>query len=136
MDYNFRERKFYAVDINERVNTPGYRASYFYLHGEAEYVNGYDICTANGEALGNCLRRGAFLCEVVCNDGNAKDAICFSYFKHGERMSGLICFLDDEESIEYVAKKESIFSSTPSMYTDEEDYLRSIGKYHLIKHNN
>jgi hypothetical protein len=134
MNYNFRERKFYALHINESVDAPGYRPSYFYLHGEAEDVNGYDICTANGEALSNCLRRGAFLCEVVCTDGSTKDAICFSYFKHGERMSGLICFLNDEESIEGVAKKESIFSDTPSMYCDEIDYLVEIGKYHLIKH--
>ena len=49
-------------------------------------------------------------------------------------MTGLICFLDDEINIEYVSKKDSIFSSTPKMYFDEVEYLKSINKYHLIKH--
>ena len=134
MDYNFRERKFYGLHISRDVDTPpGEFASYFYLHGEAEGVNGYDLCMFNEEAQILCNSEGAFLCEVVCNDGTVKDAICFCYFKHGERMTGLICFLDDEINIEYVSKKDSIFSSTPKMYFDEVEYLKSINKYHLIK---
>lgn len=135
MAFEFRERKFYGLHISRDVDIPlGEFASFYYLHGEADYVNGYDLCTFNEEAESLCSQEGAFLCEVVCIDGTVKDAICFSYLKHGHRMSGLICFLDDEINIEYVAKKEDIFTSTPRMFFDEVEYLKSINKYHLIKH--
>ena len=135
MEFTFRKRKFYGLHIDSDVDLPpGEFASYFYLHGEAEDVNGYDLCMFNQQAQSLCDCQGAFLCEVVCIEGTVKDAICFSYFKHGERMAGLICFLDDERSIEGVSKKADIFTSTPSMYFDEVEYLKSINKYHLIKH--
>jgi len=101
------------------------RPNFFYLHGKAEKLNGYDICDANAEALSNCLSKGAFLCMVQYTDGTQREAICFSVFGR-HHMEGLICLLDDLEGIlscfDYFNLK-----GMPSIYDHEEEYLDSLG---------
>lgn len=127
---DWKSRIFYAVPDH---NTPvaGIRPSYFYLHREAESRNGYDICTCNSEAIVNCLREGAFLCRVIFSDYTTEDAVCFSKFVDN-RMNGLICLLSDEDGIKSAVKYYD-FTDGVSMYTDEEEYLKLLGKYKSLK---
>jgi hypothetical protein len=130
LSQNWRRNKFYAVPFDQQ-GAKGERVPYFYLHGEAEKINGYDICNANSEAIADCLRQGAFLCELIFVDGRTEDAICFSKYGYG-RMEGLIVLLSDQKhitnAVEYLE-----FKSIPSMYDDEEKYLISIGLFDAMK---
>lgn len=128
-----RNSIFYAVPLASDIEIEGTRPSFFYLHMEAEDINGYDICNANAEALSNCLSQGAFLCKIIFTDGSVEDGICFSKWKASSRaMQGLVCLLRDEEGIKHAVHEYMDWTFTPSMYRDEEDYLISINKYHLI----
>jgi hypothetical protein len=129
MDTNFpgTGRIFYAEPISSirKCPEPVVRPNYFYLHKQAENINGYDICMANIEAMKYCLNKGAFLCQISFADDTIKDTICFTSFVEGRRMEGLICLLDDIEGIqsciEYFNIREMVY-----MYSDEKEYLLSI----------
>lgn len=110
-----------TYDLPEHV----VRANYFYLHGKAEQLNGYDICNANAEALSHCLSKGAFLCIVQYADGTQREAICFSVFEH-HRMKGLICLLEDLEGILSCFNYFDL-KAMPMMFEHEEEYLDSLG---------
>jgi hypothetical protein len=137
-----KERIFYAdpdfgVDENgNRIYTrPEHsaRPNFFYLHGKAEELNGYDICDANAKALSNCLSKGAFLCMVQYADGTQREAICFSVFgRDGHRMEGLICLLDDLDGILSCFPYFNI-DRMPMLFDHEEQYLDSIGIYEPMK---
>jgi hypothetical protein len=127
-----RERVFYAQPMGEYKSPKNTaRPDYFYLHGKAAELNGYDICLANCEALSECTRQGAFLCVVQFQNGTRKKAICFSVFKRN-RMEGLICLLKD---LEGVISCFSYFNldTMPSMFSDEEEYLIRTGVYFVMR---
>jgi hypothetical protein len=128
----FSESTFYAVPINsDHAVIKGYRAPYFYLHGEAEKRHGYDICNANGEALSSALRDGGFLCNIEFQDGTVEPGICFNRFEF-KKMEGLVVLLSDDNNIRD-AVSYLRFKETPSFDWSEEMYLRSINKWDLIK---
>ena len=124
---------FFAVpnDPDEEDIVPGFYTPYFYLHNEAERLNGYDICKGDSHSVRECLREGAFLCSIHFRDGSLKDAICFSKWNGINHMTGLLCLLDDEEgiidAISYLG-----FKHPPQMYSNEEQHLKHIGKLDLL----
>ena len=120
---------FYAEPI-EGLELPGNRMPYFYLHGECEKRNGYDICNANIEAFRYSLREGGYLCKVQFMNGEIEDAICFSKFESNS-MNGLIVFLRNDADI-IDAIRLLGFRGIPSFNLDEEDYLKSINKWDLM----
>jgi hypothetical protein len=129
----WRRNKIFAVPINYEIDVEGERIPYFYLHGQAQDINGYDICNGNINAIINCLEQGAFLCELHFIDGRIEDAICFSKYDRGDRqMNGWILLLSDyngiKQAIEYFE-----FADTPTMYEDEKEYIKSIGVFDVIK---
>jgi hypothetical protein len=131
---DWKQRKIYAVPFDSfNMEIEGSYLPYYYLHGEAENLNGYDICNANDKAFTKALKQGAFLCMIVFTDGTEREGICFSKYNMINRMEGLVCLLEDDEHIEHAVKQYMEFKHTPSMYTDEEDYMKEIGKFNLIK---
>jgi len=129
-DESWRDNKIYAVPMTDNDNIQGRWLPYFYLHGEAEKMNRYDICNANIETFKNCLRQGAFLCEVHFTDGSVHDAICFSKFDVYQ-MEGLVVLLSDVEHIKNALEYLDI-KSFPSMFDDEIKHLSSIGLKQVI----
>jgi hypothetical protein len=128
----WRENKIYAVPIDSEIEVKGERIPYFYLHGQAQDINGYDICNGNIHAIVNCLEQGAFLCEIEFTNGSVQDAICFCKYSRDSHMTGWIVLLSDFESI-IQAVKVYKYDMFPSMYSDEKEYLKSIGVYDTIK---
>ena len=130
---SMRNAIFYGVPLDSDIEIEGTRPPSFYLHMEAEAVNGFDLCNANEEALSNCLSEGAFLCKIKFTDGSVEDGICFSKWKQSMRhMEGLVCLLRDDEGIRHAVHNYLEWSYIPSMYSDERDYLISINKYNLL----
>lgn len=74
--------------------------SYFYLHGEAEIINGYDLVEGNMETLVYALSDRIFPTKLILQDGNEYDGVVISYHKMG-RMTGLICLCTDLEHIRH-----------------------------------
>jgi hypothetical protein len=131
---NWYENEIYSQPLyghGNKDDVPGIYIPYFYLHGKAEELNGYDICNGNIETFQRCLHEGAFLCRLHIGD-IIYDAICFSKFDGFDRMQGLVCLLDDDEHIEHAVKDYLKFKRTPRIFPDEEDYLRKLGKFELI----
>lgn len=122
---------FYGARDYEDSGIPGFYTPYFYLHNEAERLNGYDICKGDPHAVRKCFREGAFLCSIQFTDMSFKDAICFSKWNGMNHMTGLICLLDDDEgivdAISYLG-----FKHPPQMSSNEEEHLKHIGKLNLL----
>jgi hypothetical protein len=95
--------------------------SYFYLHGKAESINGFDCCEGNIEVFSNILSMSTRIVTLWMANNKTYDCLLFSTVS-SHRMSGLICLIDDLEAIEsaynYYSKKPSL-----SMYEHDEKYL-------------
>ena len=106
---------------NESLNEKFKFLSYFYLHGKAESINGFDCCEGNIEVFSNILSMSTRIVTLLMSDNKTYDCLLFSTV-NSNRMSGLICLIDDLESIEsaynYYSKRPSL-----SMYSDDEEYL-------------
>ena len=123
---------FYAVPLhNENDIVQGFYTPYFYLHGEAERINGYDICKGDSHALSHCLMQSAFLCSLQFTDHSVENAICFSKWNGRNRMEGLVCLLSDEEGIQDAVSYLG-FTHIPDMYSNEQEYLKKINKLSLL----
>lgn len=96
----------YAEPLNCCMAMPGERLPLFYLHGEAERLNGFDICNANGEAAYSAASPGWSLVgiEFMNSQDEARLGIMFSYMGSMNRMEGRICLVDDIEAIQQVLK--------------------------------
>lgn len=108
----------------------GHYFPYFYLHGDAEDRNGYDICNASPELISRSLSEGANLCVVHFRNGNKVPAICFSKFEF-HRMKGLICLLSDKDSICNIAQYFKL--GTQLMYSSEKEYLKEHGIFKFMQ---
>jgi len=95
--------------------------SYFYLHGKAESINGFDCCEGTIEAFSNIISMSTRIVTLLMADNKTYDCLLFSTV-NSNRMSGLICLIDDLEAIEsaynYYSKKPNLL-----MYGDDEKYL-------------
>lgn len=118
---------FYGDSQNESlIKIEGKRIPYFYLHGEAEWRNGYDCCNGDYNAFyKSSLATGIFLCKMRLQDGITYYGICITYFKE-HRMNGLICIITDIPSIEQVFEMlKTDYSYFPhTIYSDELKILQ------------
>lgn len=128
--------KIYAVPIDGEVEIPGKRLSYFYLHGKAEELNGYDICNGDIEAFHYALRMGGFLCEVHFTDKSVAEAVCVCKFEFS-RMTGLIVLESDVDRLgdlkEFYCEGKLPYSVP--FYTDEEEYLKEKDLWKYFKNS-
>ena len=84
----------YAVPYDGEAK--GLRLSYFYLHGEAEQMNGFDICNGNIAAFKHCLRVWHFDCTLVI--GRKKyEAVCYTRLD-GSHMCGYVVLKSDAQA--------------------------------------
>lgn len=127
----FGKYTVYPVPLHG-ITRKGHYFPYFYLHGDAEDRNGYDICQASPELISRSLRQGANLCVVHFRNGNKVPAICFSKFVF-DQMKGLICLLSDKLSIYNAVHEYFKYSDTPLMDSFEEDYLRKHGIFKFMR---
>ena len=107
-----------SQDPEDRKNTEGYRASYFYLHGYFDEINGYDICTMSPELLTYCLWHGVKVCKCKIN-GKLYEALVFSNFEM-DRMQGYVVSISHFEDIKDAIKK----FKTIHMYAHDEKYVK------------
>lgn len=94
----------YAEPSNCCMAMPGERLPLFYLHGEAERLNGFDICNADEEAAYTAAKPGWCLVEIefMNSQDEPRIGIMFSYMGSMNRMEGRICLVDDIEAIQQV----------------------------------
>jgi len=93
--------KILGVKMGDSNKTEGFSfLSYFYLHGEAEIINGYDLVEGNMETLIYALSDRIFPTKLILQDGKEYDGVVISYHKMG-RMTGLICLCTDLEHIRH-----------------------------------
>jgi len=77
-----------------------------YLHGEAEFKNGYDLIDADINFFMELQRGKDFLCEVNYANGQKEACVCFVGFKNivNEPM-GYIVSIFDHETLDFIAKE-------------------------------
>lgn len=110
-----------------------YRASFFYIHGELEGMNGYDICMFSPELLSCSTTSGITICYTHLK--SQSEPILSLLFKSydkmmGGRITGLIVKIDDYESIEECVKHHKNIN----MYSDEQEFLSTNYRktFHII----
>lgn len=111
----------------------GQRPFYFYLHGRAEELNGFDICNFNDVAMAHSLSNFATLCYIVWYDGTVAEGcavergIILKNF-NGRRMEGFVCLLSDHIAIRYCV--DQVYGDSPvEMYSLSEKYLKDEHRY-------
>lgn len=73
----------------------------FYLHGEAEHLNGYDIASGNIECFQRILRCHLFTIDLKLQDGKVYDGLVIPYISGERRIEGLICLCMDTDGIRH-----------------------------------
>lgn len=77
-------------------------ASFFYIHGELESKNGYDICSFSPELFKQCVNEGITIVNTVLSteDKEPIPSLLFSSFcTMKRRMHGWVVAMDDWEGI-------------------------------------
>jgi hypothetical protein len=77
-------------------------ASYFYIHGELETKNGYDICSFSPTLFKHCINEGITIVNTVLSteDKTPIPSLLFSSFcELKRRMHGFVVAMDDWEGI-------------------------------------
>lgn len=98
-------------------------ASYFYLHGKVEDNNGYDCCEGNLEFFSNIIRKGVSFVTVLMPDNREDVCLLFANFEFNH-MTGLICLVNDLESIKSVKNYFKSGNFSFGMVDSEEQILR------------
>lgn len=96
----------------------GYRAPFFYMHGELMYQVGYDCCNFTPELL---VRVFSPCVTIVNIYGFDKPALLFTVFRH-RKLSGLIAFIDDLDGIEQILQDHDSYP-TDMPWGDELEFL-------------
>lgn len=111
----------YAQTIEGEIfddGTPITMLHRFYLDGEAEEINGNDICFGNIHAISMCLHSNIFDAVLVFWDGSKKGCKVWSYYNEGNgKMSGYV-WLNDDETIQPIIQIE-----LSNMTKIEKDYF-------------
>lgn len=108
-----KKAEILGVKMGDNTEYEGFGfMSYYYLHGEAESINGYDLVEGDMEAMRKALSSRIFPVNLKLQDGNTYDAIVISYYKFN-RMTGLICLCTDLEHI-----KHALFEYDNDCYKD------------------
>ena len=96
-------------------------ASYIYLHGEAQNINGYDCCEGNIEFFRLLLRLSPSLTTLLMQDGTTHRAIVFPYGDMSRHVSGLVCLVSDINGIKSALDYQSYYSSLSSLTLYDDD---------------
>lgn len=98
-------------------------ASYIYLHGEAETINGYDCCYGNMKTFQRLLTCHLFACEIQLQDGSIHDGIAIPCFVEN-KVKALVCLCTDTESIKHALTEYfSPKSISTTMESSEQDIM-------------
>jgi len=128
----FRDHLIYPDHFNE--DNKGYRASYFYLHGDIEQMASYDCFNVSPKLLARMLENGIQLATVII-DGKEYRCIVFCQFVPGyNRMKGYAVKIDSLSDIEDALNAYPYAFTPRSGYTPDE-YLQNNfpESYKLIK---
>jgi len=105
--------------------------SQFYLHGDAQDKNHYDICLGNLECFVKILHCHIFLIELQLQDGNTYEGIVIPYIAGRRRLEGLVCLCNDTEGIKHALFEYHDGYIDTCMDDTEEKYI--FEKYPEIK---
>lgn len=116
------------------IDTPGYRASYFYLHGKLDELNGYDICNVNDKLLQSLLRPGIRFATCTINEIKYNCLVICSY--RMDRIEGYIVEINDFESI-----KDAMLKFKPNLCSDDsleyiqENFIETFNYLRILFHS-
>ena len=100
--------KIYAETIEGEFfddGEPKVRMHFFYIDGEAEEINGYDICLGNLEALSIAMNQCVFEAILVFWDGSKKGCKVWSYYDTDlRRMRGYVWLQNDETVAPFISR--------------------------------
>lgn len=100
--------KIYAETIEGEFfddGEPKTRMHFFYIDGEAEEINGYDICLGNVEALSIAMNQCVFEAILVFWDGSKKGCKVWSYYDTDlRRMRGYVWLQNDETVAPFISR--------------------------------
>ena len=116
--------RIYAVSINGNSYQnmePRETMSFYYLDGEAEAINGYDICDGNLLAFAFAQSQTTFDAVLVFPDGEEKPCKVSSFFdNHLKRMKGYVWLADDESVQPFINKSIDDYGQMSAWYHIDE----------------
>jgi hypothetical protein len=122
--------KIYAETIEGEIFDDGEtktRMHYFYLDGEAEEINGYDICEGNIQALSMAMNQNVFEAVLVFWDGSKKGCKVWSYYDRDiKRMRGYVWLQNDETVAPFINRALDKSEIVNTDYTVDKE-----GKIHF-----
>jgi len=122
--------KIYAETIEGEIFDDGEtkaRMHYFYLDGEAEEINGYDICAGNIQALSMAMNQNVFEAVIVFWDGSKKGCKVWSYYDRDiKRMRGYVWLQNDETVAPFISRALDKSETINTSYTVDKE-----GKIHF-----
>lgn len=126
--------KIYAQTIDGKIyedDEPKRTMSFYYLDGQAEDINGYDICAGNLTAFSYAQSQTVFDALLVFADGKEEPCKVSSFFDTDwDHMRGYIWLYSDESVRPFINKAiENSGSLSTFYYIDDET-----GKIHF-KHD-
>jgi len=113
------KRIVYAVGSERESGDEGIFANYFYLHGEAETQNGFDLCTMNGRMMASCMTSGIYRACLINEDKSESECLVFSMYHHNS-MRGYVVLLDDMQGLEDALRIHNVFDLS---FTAESEWL-------------
>ena len=109
----------------------GFRASYYYMHGNLELDSGYDCFNVSGNLLVNLLSEGIFIAKCFRNN---KTCLVFSCYDGNDRMIGRACYIDDLDAIRCITVNQ-LEKGLSVRFTKGKDFVKDkyIETYNLLK---
>jgi len=108
LDVNKDIPKIYAMSVDGKLFDDGQECGqlhYFYLDGEAEYQNLYDICYGNIPAHSMAQSQIVFEAIYIAIDGTKKGCYVSSYYDEAfKRMKGYVWLKEDKECQPFISK--------------------------------
>lgn len=130
--------EFYGEDIRGGEKFGTIHCPYFYLHGELEERNGFDLVSIHPESFPYLLQRGIRYCEVIIN-GNEFPAVLFVSWNGTHRMCGLICDIRNKEDLTDAIEKMYLFdgvtAGSPAEDFNKAGYSESLQFINSHCHN-
>lgn len=119
-----RLAKIYAVTIDGKSYKdyePHETMSFYYLDGQAEDENGYDICAGNLTAFAYAQSQCVFDAVLVFPDGEERPCKVSSFFDNDlKRMKGYVWLADDESVQPFINKSINDYGQMNSWYHIDE----------------
>ena len=101
---------------------------YFYLDGQAEMLNGYDICLGNIEALSMAMNSNVFEAILIYPNGDKKGCKVWSYYDRDiKRMRGYVWLQNDETVAPFISRALDKSEVINTSYTVDKE-----GKIHFL----